>query len=95
MSHLMQVSDKKDTAFLKKLEKVVNRDYKRLQPEPEPCSLITTNTSMPMKLKKKITHGEKFDCPDSDCTVCTKYFQTLPTQQNEEGAPEDYVVDHI
>ena len=67
----------------------------RLKPEWEPCSLIATNTAMPMKLKQNQTHGFKFDCPDASCTVCKTYFETVPTMQDAEGAPEDYVVDRI
>ena len=73
-STTMSLVDRKDTTFLKKLEKVVNRDYMKLQQEPEPVSLITTDTSMPMKRKKQMHHGSKFDCPDNNCTVCKTFF---------------------
>ena len=76
----MSLAEKKETAYLKKLEKVVKRDYLKLQQEPEPVSLIATDTSMPMKLKKHMHHGSKFDCPAQNCTVCKKYFKTVPTE---------------
>lgn len=65
----------------------------RLKPGLTPNSLI--NVHVPMKLRKNIKTGLKYDCPDKQCTVCTSYYARIDQNEHNEGLQEDFVVDRL
>ena len=89
----LEKQEEEKNTFIKKLEKVVKRDFMRFQPEFTPNSLI--NVQMPMQKRPVHGAGPKFNCPDKSCTVCKTHFATLQSNMRAEGQPEDFVLDRL